>query len=187
MKTQMRKKENAQRRQIKKVYWYLLDACSANGNDLIKCAKVLLDNSLYSKSFLMSYLALEELGKRLAICDYITDILSEEEFQKIFRDHHLKMAYLHNKCEVKKIEGGNIFDQEVTIVYDTQKYRDFFIEKQKATYVDFNIQNETILSPLIEVTQDDAKEIYQYAIGLISNTYHVGFMADRIGTKAWLK
>ena len=81
MQTKKRKLENKNKINFtKKVYWDLLDACEQNINELVKCAKILLKNKTYSKSFLMSYLELEELGKRLAICDYITDILSDEEF-----------------------------------------------------------------------------------------------------------
>ena len=109
MHTEKRKKESNKRKAFaKKVYWDLLDACSENINDLVKCAELLLNNEMYSKSFLMSYLALEELGKRLAVCDYITDILSNDEFKKIFRDHDLKIAYLHNQCNLTNKKDGSI-------------------------------------------------------------------------------
>lgn len=188
MKTEKRKKEGTERRPFaKRVYWDLLYACSDNVDDLIKSAKILLDNKIYSKSFLLSYLALEELGKRLAVCDYITDILSEEEFKKIFRDHDLKMAYLHNKCQLTKTIDDKTFGYEATIIYDVKKYHDFFIEKQKATYVDFDIQNEVILNPLQNVSKEDAEQIYNYVTQRINDMYYHEYIAERIGTKAFLK
>ncbi len=187
MQTEKRKKENKNKRVFaKKIYWDLLDACSQNINDLVKCAELLLENKMYSKSFLMSYLALEELGKRLAICDYITDILSDEEFKKIFRDHHLKMAYLHNQCKISKKEDGTI-GSEVLIVYDTKKYQDYFIEKQKATYVDFNIETAKILNPLEVVTAEDAETILNHVLKIIGDTNYYEEVSERIGTKAFLK
>ena len=187
MQTKKRKLENKNKRNFaKKVYWDLLDACEQNINELVECAKILFENKTYSKSFLMSYLALEELGKRLAICDYITDILSDEEFKKIFRDHHLKMAYLHNQCEVTKKDDGTI-ESEATIIYDIKKYQDFFIEKQKATYVDFNIETEEILNPLNAITIDDAEKILNHVFRIISNTNYYEEVSERIGTKAFLK
>ena len=187
MHTEKRKKESNKRKAYaKKIYWDLLDACSQNINDLVKCAELLLNNEMYSKSFLMSYLALEELGKRLAVCDYITDILSDDEFKKIFRDHDLKMAYLHNQCQLTKKEDGSI-GCDATIVYDVKKYHEYFIEKQKATYVDFDIQNETILNPLAVVSKDDAEKIFQYVLRVIRDTNYYEEMSERIGTKAFLK
>ena len=188
MKTEKRKKEAQQRRPFaKKVYWDLLYACSDNVDDLIKSAEILLKNNMYSKSFLMSYLALEELGKRLAVCDYITDILSDEEFKKIFRDHDLKMAYLHNMCQLTKPTDDKSFGYEATIVYDVKKYHDFFIEKQKATYVDFDIQNEIILNPLKNVSKEDAEQIFNYITKKVQDTYYFEYVSERIGTKAFLK
>ena len=187
MRTEKRKKEGTERRPFaKSVYWDLLYACSDNVDDLIKSAKILLDNKIYSKSFLLSYLALEELGKRLAVCDYITDILSEEEFKKIFRDHHLKMAYLHNQCEITKKEDGTIWN-EATIVYNIKKYQEFFVEKQKATYVDFDIESEEIINPLKIVTFEDAEKILKYVLKIIADTNYYEEVSERIGTKAFLK
>ena len=187
MQTKKRKLENKNKRNFaKKVYWDLLDACEQNINELVECAKILFENKTYSKSFLMSYLALEELGKRLAICDYITDILSDEEFKKIFRDHHLKMAYLHNQCEITKKEDGTIWN-EATIVYNIKKYQEFFVEKQKATYVDFDIESEEIISPLKIVTFEDAEKILKYVLKIIADTNYYEEVSERIGTKAFLK
>lgn len=187
MQTEKRKKENTIRRAYKsKENWNLLDACEDNINDLVKCAEILLNNQLYSKSFLMSYLALEELGKRLAVCDYITDILSDEEFKKIFRDHDLKMAYLHNQCKLTKKEDGSL-GYDATIVYNVKKYHDYFIEKQKATYVDFNFDDNSISNPIKLITKEDAENIYNYVLKQIRDTNYYESVNERIGTKAFLK
>ncbi len=188
MKTEKRKKENIERKvNSKKIYWDIVHACNENIDDLINSAELLLKNKYYSKSFLMSYLALEELGKRLAVCDYITDIISDEEFKKIFRDHDLKMAYLHNQCEITKSDNNDICCFDTTIVYNTKKYHEYFIEKQKATYVDFNIQTEEIINPIKIVSKEDAENIFEYARRFINDTYQTEYLAERVGTKAFLK
>ena len=187
MQTEKRKKEKTLKKSYEiKEYWNLLDACVENINDLVKCAELLLNNHQYSKSFLMSYLALEEIGKRLAVCDYITDILSDEEFKKIFRDHDLKMAYLHNQCKLTKKEDGN-WGYDATIVYDLKKYHSYFIEKQKATYVDFNFDDMSISNPIKSVSKEDAEKIFYYVLKQIKDTNYYESVTERIGTKAFLK
>lgn len=190
MKTKKKKQEqiiNKTPIYTQEVYWNLLGACSNNINELVKSAKILLENDIFSKSFLMSSLALEELGKRLAICDYIEDIISQDEFKKIFRDHDLKIAYLHNKCILTKPEDNTTLGCEATITYDLKKYHEFFIEKQKATYVDFNSQDETYTTPSLIITKTDAEKIYNYVIKIIQDTNYYEDVTERIGTKAFLK
>lgn len=191
MKTEKRKLENNTSRKnliFDNKYWELIHSCEDNINELIKCAELLLKNKCYSKSFLMSFLALEELGKRLAICDYIEDILSEEEFVKIFRDHKLKLAYLNNQCCLTLTNKSNPTSTDVyeaTIKYDTNKYKDFFIQKQLATYVDFS--NNVISSPQKEITKENAEEIFSILLKHIRDTNYYETINERVGTKAFLK
>ena len=52
---------------------------------------------------MISYTALEELGKRLIVADYINDIVSESELKRAFYNHDIKMAYLHNNANLIKM------------------------------------------------------------------------------------
>jgi len=194
MKTLKKEKEgkSSKNKIYNKKLWDLINACDKNIEELLKCSKILFLNQYYSKSFLMSYLVLEELGKRLLVCDYITDIISEDEFKKGFRDHHLKMAYLHNGCELTKNEinetNNSIFNTyKATIKYDTKKYEKFFIEKQKATYVDFDFESGNILMPSQEISKTEAQELLDYATSRVDETYYYEMVTERIGTKAFLK
>ena len=56
MKTKKKKQEqiiNKTPIYTQEVYWNLLGACSNNINELIKSAKILLENDIFSKSFLV--------------------------------------------------------------------------------------------------------------------------------------
>lgn len=163
-------------------YETLLEECTNNINSLVKEAKLLFENDFYARSFMLSYTALEELGKRLLVADYITDIVSESELKKAFYNHDIKMAYLHNNANLIKNDTGS-YDAE--IVYDLEKYGKWIKERNKSLYVDF-VGDETI-SPNHEITKEYAQEMLNYVYKIIKNTnFYEGFNG-RIGSKAVYK
>lgn len=187
MQTEKRKKEHVKYKDNykKQVYWDLLNTCSENINDLAKCAEILLNNHMYSKSFFMSYLALEELGKRRVICDYIDDILSDDEFESAFKNHKFKIAYLHNTCKLSRISKSNTF--EGAIVYDVNEFNGLFKKRQQSVYVDFDFKNEKISNPITEITSSDAEKIYTNLRKAIEDTNCFEDVTERIGSKAFYK
>lgn len=181
MKTILKMIESNKEIKNEKELWVLLDTLKKNINSLVKESKILLDNGYYSRSFFLSYCALEELGKRLIVCDYITGILSKTEFDSAFRDHAMKIAYLHNNCQLLKNDDSSL---EATIVYDKDKFKSWLKERNKALYVGFN---QLIIDPLKEVTSEDAQNIFAYLLKSIDDTNYYETVNERIGSKAFYK
>ena len=70
-------------------------ACWHNAQDLIKGAKVLLDNSLPAPALSLSVLALEELGKLFCIGGLLyarTDDDKAKAFAKSLKNHSIKLS-----------------------------------------------------------------------------------------------
>jgi len=173
-----------------KIYWDLTAACRENINDLVAAAQLLFDNGFYSKSFALSYTALEEMGKDLLVCDYINDIVSDSEFEAGFRDHSLKMAYQHSNCmltqdgTVNKIGLPSI---KATIIYDESKYKPWLKERNNSLYVDLDKATKTIKKPKEEITKEDSEAILQNILRAIKRTNELEFLTERIGSKAFYK
>ncbi len=163
-------------------YGILFEECTNNINSLVQEAKLLFENGFYARSFMISYTALEELGKRLIVADYINDIVSESELKRAFYNHEIKLAYLHNNANLIKNDTGS-YDAE--IVYDLDKYGKWLKERNKSLYVDFR-ENE-IKSPIKEITKEYAQKILNYVYKIIKDTnFYEGFNG-RIGSKAIYK
>lgn len=181
MKTALKKTESNNETINDEELWFLLDTLIKNINSLVKESKILLRNKRYSRSFFLSYCALEELGKRLIVCDYINGIVSRAEFKSAFYDHTMKTAYLHNNCKLSKNADGST---EATIVYDKKMFKSLFEKRNKALYVGFN---QTTIDPLKETTREDAQEIFDYLLKTIKETVYYETINDRIGSKAFYK
>lgn len=183
MKTKIKKQENEKKHSFyDKEIFELLSVTEKNINSLVKEAKCLLNNNYFARSFLLSYSALEELGKRLLICDYISGLVSKKEFMKSFRDHSLKIAYLHNKANLTKKDDGNY---EAEIIYDTSKYSHWFIERNRSLYVD--LQDGMISDPLVVINENYANEIFDYLLKNIKDTNYYEEVTGKIGSKSFYK
>lgn len=159
----------------------LIDACEKNINSYVQEAECLLKAGYFARSFALSYFALEELGKRLLCCDYYTNLISEEEFEKTFSDHKLKISYLHNQCKITEIKGEYDFE----ILYDKTKYKSWFDYRNNSLYVDK--KDNQIINPLHKVSQQEAEEIFNYLIRNIQNTNYHETITERLGSKAFYK
>lgn len=188
MKTEKAKKENisvhnrASKVNNKKL-WNLRGRCWKNTIRFLKDAKILLKNKRYESSFFMSYTGLEELGKYLFICDYITDIVSEKEFKDSFSDHKLKIAYLHNNAALTKNENGSY---DATLVYEKSIFHDWFIKRNNSLYIDID-DELNCLTPSEQISEEDAVKMYER---LEVQFYHINqceIMNERIGSKAIYK
>jgi len=73
------------------------------------------------------------------------------------------------------------------IYFSIKNYQEFFVEKQKATYVDFDIESAKIINPLKIVTFEDAEKILNQVLKIIADTNYYEEVSERIGTKAFLK
>ena len=179
-----KKKEQAwkNKKYNRKFIMDLIEACEANVNSYVKEVECLLKGDFYARAFALAYCALEEMAKRLLCCDYYTNLISEEEFEKAFSDHKLKMAYLHNNCNITKGENGEL---DFEIVYDKSKYEVWFEARNKAMYV--NKAFESVINPITEITKEDAENLYLHLYRIIQRTNYYEGVNERMGSKAFYK
>lgn len=164
-------------------YQELIEACNENINSLVQESKLLFENKYYARSFMLSYSALEELGKRLLIADFISGIVSKNELMQSFYDHKIKIAYLHNYAIVSKEKDGTI---DVEVVYNNDKYAHWIKERHKALYVDFKKNSEVVI-PNSEISEEYAKSILEYLYKSIKDTNYYESVNGRLGSKAFYK
>lgn len=165
-----------------KKYYDLIEECENNINSVVEEANLLFNNGFYARCFVLAYSALEELGKRLIIADYMTGIVSKEELDKAFNDHKIKIAYLNNNAKMTLTEDGK---NKVEIVYDINKYKSWISERHTALYVDIN--NDTIVSPTKKITKEYAENIMKYLKNKIQSTNYYESVNGKIGSKAFYK
>jgi AbiV family abortive infection protein len=186
MNTKKAKLENAKddikykyRNIQKKWLWDLRSECWENANSLLKDSKLLLKNKRFSSSFFLSYTALEEFGKYLFVCDYITGIVSDDEFYKSFYDHKIKIAYAHSNAQLDK-EDGKI---TATIVYDEKVWNDWIVYRNNSLYVGLEKDN-SFLIPKKEITEELASKMYDRSYKEMRSILESEYINERIGSEA---
>lgn len=182
MKTAKRKLEkNSSKINYEQMY-DLFSEISKNVNSLISESKLLLDNNYYSRSYTISMTALEELGKRTLVADYINDLVSEKEFKTGFKSHEFKLAYLRNNINILEDETGKIVWE---IVYDTKGHKKYINERHNSLYVDY--RDGEIINPLKQITKEDAVYLNNYLIEMVKKIRFAEELNGRIGSKAIFK
>lgn len=162
--------------------WDLRKACWKNACDLLEEAELLFSKEKYSRAFFLGYTALEELGKYLFVCDYITGLVSEEEFRSSFSDHGNKIAYAHNNIMISTKEDGT---HEFTLVYDKTKYKDWMVYRNNSLYI--GLKENQILVPKIEISEELATKMIERAKNEKNHILTAEGMNEIIGSKAFYK
>jgi AbiV family abortive infection protein len=187
MKTKKQKtdslKDNALSLLSDKRLWDIRHSCFQNAAELIEEAEILFDKKHFSRSFFLSYTALEELGKYLVVCDYITGVASKSEFKEIFSDHHLKIAYAHSNAELTKLSNGNL---EATIVYDKKKYKEWFNYRNIALYIDID-DKLNVSMPSSKITEDLALKMFSRVKQEYNKIISSEYFNERIGSSAFYR
>jgi AbiV family abortive infection protein len=83
-------------RNFRPQHFELYRACISNAYDLISEADILLKQDHHARAYALAFTAAEEIGKALAVADWIYDQIPEEEFHDVFKKHHIKQSYLEN-------------------------------------------------------------------------------------------
>ncbi len=161
--------------------WNLRRACLRNSLDLLKEARILYKHQHYPRVFALVHMAYEEFGKAHIVADYITGIVSEEEFWLAFRSHDLKGSY--NKRKIV-IEFGKV--DPPTVVYDKTTAKQLFKLRMDSLYVDCSpdyspsVPKEVITS---KVAKDALKQVETH----IARILWIERFTERIGTEALAK
>lgn len=182
MQTKKRKEQSHSTKIDINILYDLFAKTSKNVNSLKEESKLLLDNKFYARSYVLSIAALEEMGKRMLVADYINGMVSDKEFNEIFRSHELKLSYLRNNINIIKDEYGNL---DFEIVYDKSKHKKWINLRHQSLYV--GLENNEITSPLDIVDEKYAEYIYNYLKEMIRKITFSEEMNGLIGSKAIYK
>jgi len=182
MKTRKKKSEGSDSKTLSSHsdYLQLYRACISNSFSLIEEARLLYKHKYYARAFFLALTADEELGKSQLIADFINDCFSQEEFEKAFRDHDLKIAY--NRRYLTLSEGTK---GDATIEYDLKDVKSYIKARMNSLYV-----NRTGTSPLLPsevINKDMAKRMIESVIEDLGNIEYSEWLNQRIGTKGLAK
>jgi len=150
-------------------------------NKLLKEAELLFRNTSYERAYFLGFQALEEISKSQLAADVYTGLITENEFNKDYRDHKRKIS------RVKWIQiDGNTYP---FFRGDGIKISDFdFRKKLRAMYVDLDLKNETVSTPGQSITKDDAASIIKAGFVGLYRIYQVTEEnGEQIGTKGFMK
>lgn len=160
--------------------WELIQSCWENVIDLLQDSEILFERSKYPRAYALAYTALEELGKYLIVCDYYNGLVSKVEFESAFRDHGIKPGYLFNKVVIS-------MDSQDKIVYDTNRYKSYFQERNNAMYVGWDKDNEAVLLPKKHVNKEFAEMMIAKVKSQVESIVHAIQLNGRIGSKGLYK
>ena len=138
-----------------------------NASSLYKEAKLLFDNTFYSRAYLLAYFCAEELGK-LPILIVVIGTLTEgeevnwKEARKSFYNHKAKIG-MQNGHFYAFARDGDLPDGTKLdwLLEANSKIKEAYDKKNISTYVDV-IDNKVSL-PSDKVSAEDAKDMLTYA------------------------
>lgn len=164
-------------RNFRPQHFELYRACLSNAYDLLYEADILLKEDCHARAYALAFTAAEEIGKALAVADWIYDQIPEEEFHDVFKKHHIKQAYLETIfCAA---QGEQERDQAALKVD--------FILRTSALYVD-KTNDGSPKGPWDAVTKESAvrmiEKVQEYLGSIMSAEW---LNSPRIGAKALLK
>lgn len=148
---------------------------------LLHEAQLLLKNSSHERAYFLGFAALEEISKSQLAADVFTGLISEDDFNKSYKDHKTKIKW------VKWIKlDGNSYPYFHS---DTTRIQDFdFQKKLKSLYVDVNFGEDKISTPNDSVNEADAISIIRaIKVGLDRINKVTVVDGEQIGTKGFMK
>ncbi|MBU4338403.1 AbiV family abortive infection protein [Patescibacteria group bacterium] len=181
MKTNWQKKFN---------YFEIYKQTYRNAVDLLMEAKILFDNKCYSRSYFLSFTALEEISKSQFAADVYTGFSKEEDFLKFYKEHKDKikrMSWAHYDANSSPYDfkwvGPNRDDIEII-----KSHKPVLKNRMDALYVDFNIDTLQIKSPEERIKLKDADEIIHIVDVALRRIWEMTeYYGHQIGTKGFMK
>jgi AbiV family abortive infection protein len=143
-----------------------------NAESLHKEAKLLYENEMFARAYLLAHFACEELGKIPIIVGAIGQLIQGEDvdWKKVgrrFRNHKEKVISENHHHYVFGIEIDLINDSDLNWLNEQNKKSHIKVEnKNRSTYVD--VLNGKTLLPHEQVTQEDAKEMIEITFKCLS-------------------
>jgi AbiV family abortive infection protein len=182
MKTKKKQTESSQskRSQFRADLLNLYHACMENAYSLAHEAKLLLEHSYYARAFFLALTAYEEIGKAQLTADYITGCVSEEEFERAFKDHDIKIAYNQRYISLSQGTKG-----DASLEYDLREAKDFVKARMQSLYVSKEASSPQLPSDMI--TKEVATEMIDGVIEVLGSIEHAEWLNQRIGSKGLFK
>lgn len=155
-----------------------------NAESLHKEALLLLENGYYARAYLLAYFACEELGKVPIVAGVIGRHLKSEavdwkKTMKRFRDHKAKVESDDFHQYVFGIELDLLHNSDLTWLEEVKSISaDRVNRKNNSTYVD--VVGKKIVSPLKEITKENAKEMVERAFSSLRAHWHAECLTNPI-------
>lgn len=159
----------------------LYSACMKNATELLAEAELLFSHGHIPRAFALAYTGWEEVGKAQLVGDYSSRMISDEEFQAAFRDHHLKGAYnwRHFVLNPNNTTEG-------TIEYDRNRVNPHFAKRQAAFYVEKDAEMKP-QCPGEAVAAEEAEAVISALKKEINQINKFDYINERIGSASFLK
>ncbi|MDD5638894.1 MAG: AbiV family abortive infection protein [Candidatus Pacebacteria bacterium] len=176
---------------IKIYYFEIYEAAHNNAVDLLEEAKLLYDHKYFARSYALAFTALEEISKSQFAADVFTELFTENEFEKFYRNHKQKIEradWAYNDANSYpynlKWIGPDIDDLEMI-----NPSKPDFSKRLNALYVGIDFKNKKIIEPKEQITEEDAKEMIHLVEVALERIMEVSgeFGGNQIGTKGFMK
>lgn len=145
-----------------------------NAVDLVGEASILLRNGRHARAFALACTALEEIGKSQFAADVYTGFSPPDEFVKLIRDHLFKSAYTTRAVVFSSLPAPNLH-------LDASTAKEIFGLRNDALYA--SPENDVESADF----EGDATTMIEYCETWLETILSMERLADRIGTKAFLK
>ena len=138
-----------------------------NAESLHKEAKLLYDNGMYARAYLLAYFSCEELGKIPIIVGALGQLIQdkEEDWSKVnnrFHNHKAKVESEDFHHYVFALEADLLGNSDVKwLEKQKEKARSKVDEKNRSTYVD--VVEGKIVLPAEQVSAEKAKDMIERA------------------------
>lgn len=167
--------------EAKKVYT-VYEKSFNNAVSLLEEAKLLFHNKFYARTVALAIMSFEELGKSQIAADYYTGLLTEQDYERAFKDHGSKKSFAgrYRAFQVTdKSKGCGVSDLGFAISSDNSSELEEI--RQSALYVSEN--ND----PREDINQEDAEIVLRKVWKHINYVRYAEELNGRIGSKALFK
>jgi AbiV family abortive infection protein len=145
----------------------------ANAHALIEDAIILVAAGRHARAFALAATALEEVGKSQYAADVSTGFIPGDDFNRVIRDHTFKSRYANRDVQFAPVM--------LPIVYDDGLPEALFNMRNDSPYS--SSTNQALDSDF----ETDAKVLIDYVSAWLTEIESQEYIAERIGTKAFLK
>jgi len=168
---------------IKELHLLRLDIFD-NAENLQKEAKLLFDNQMFSRAYLLAYFCFEELGKIPIIVGAIAKLQSDEivdwkKLKKRFYNHTKKISSQNHHYYMFGMENDFQNNSDVEWLKDAENsVLSSFEKKNLATYVD--VKDKKFLLPSKEITKDETEKLISFAFESLKAHWHSELLTNPI-------